>query len=243
LLNLERTRSDDDIANRDDFLGIVSHDLRNLLGVISLNASTLAVGLSGASADGQSALCIQRIQRASTQMSRLIADLLDVVSIDAGKLALRMALTDVPALLAELVDIFQHAARSKDITLELGDGPLPMAWFFDGERIHQVLTNLLSNALKFTPPGGKVCLVCETVSDHLRFSVSDTGKGIPVDMQESVFKRFWQLGRNESRGLGLGLYISRCLVEAHGGAIWVESAVAEGGTFHFTLPANRNLKA
>lgn len=237
LLILERARSDEGIANRDDFLGIVSHDLRNLLGLISLNASALAHGLSGANQNEQTVLCAQRIQRASTQMNRLTADLLDVVSIDAGKLALRVAPGDVSGLLAELVDIFDQAARSKGITLELQNGPLPAAWAFDGGRVHQVLTNLLSNALKFTPVGGRVCLRCEADADQLRFSVSDTGKGITADLRESVFKRFWQVGQNEQRGLGLGLYISRCLVEAHGGAIWVESVAGAGSTFHFTLPA------
>jgi signal transduction histidine kinase len=99
-----------------------------------------------------------------------------------------------------------------------------------------VLVNLLGNALKFTPAGGSVTVRSERVGDELLLSVADTGLGIPSDKLESVFERFLQVGRDDRRGVGLGLFISKCIVEGHGGRIWVESAVGRGSTFTFTLP-------
>ena len=102
----------------------------------------------------------------------------------------------------------------------------------------QVLANLVTNAIKFTPKGGEVRLRSERVGDQLRVSIRDTGHGIPTAMLDSVFQRFWQAGKDDRRGLGLGLYISRSIVEAHGGKIWAESELGVGSTFCFTLPAS-----
>jgi signal transduction histidine kinase len=107
---------------------------------------------------------------------------------------------------------------------------------FDPARMLQVLTNLLSNAIKFTPPGGRVVVRLERIADDLRFAVSDTGVGIPKDNLETVFERFRQVKANDRRGVGLGLYISKCIVQGHGGKIWAESKLGGGSTFCFTLP-------
>jgi signal transduction histidine kinase len=113
----------------------------------------------------------------------------------------------------------------------------PLAADFDHERIQQVLANLLTNAIKFTPTGGRIQIRGERVADGLRVSVSDTGAGIPADLLEAVFERFRQVAENDCRGLGLGLYISRSLVEAHGGTMRAESTLGEGTTIWFTLPS------
>jgi signal transduction histidine kinase len=102
-----------------------------------------------------------------------------------------------------------------------------------------VLANLISNAIKFTPEGGRISIGGERTSDALCVSVSDTGVGIPTEMLEQVFQRFWQVGKNDRRGSGLGLYISRCIVEAHGGTITATSTLGEGSVFSFTLPVSR----
>jgi signal transduction histidine kinase len=100
----------------------------------------------------------------------------------------------------------------------------------------QVFANVIANAIKFTPRDGKISIHGERVEDELRFCVSDTGSGIPAHMLESIFERFWQVGKNDRRGLGLGLYISKCLVETHGGTIWAQSQLGEGSKLCFTLP-------
>jgi signal transduction histidine kinase len=101
-----------------------------------------------------------------------------------------------------------------------------------------VLVNLLSNAIKFTPRGGTVRVRVECIRKELRFAVHDNGVGIPADKLEAVFERYVQVAKNDRRGVGLGLYISRCIVQSHHGKIWVESVPGEGSSFYFTLPTN-----
>ena len=122
------------------------------------------------------------------------------------------------------------------LTMNLKLTERPLTTEFDHDRMLQVLANLISNAIKFTPEGGGIRVRGERTGDWLRLTVGDTGVGIPDTMLESVFERFWQVGENDRRGLGLGLYIARYIVQAHGGTIWAESKVGEGSTFCFTLP-------
>ncbi len=233
----ERVRSDDALAHRDDFLGMVSHDLRNLLSGIVLHASLLARQASD-SDEGQRTLAgMTRIQRYVARMNRLIGDLVDVASIDAGKLAVQLEVLDAAVLVREAVDAFAQAAAQKQITLawEVSEPSLPAR--FDHERMLQVFANLITNALKFTPEGGTIVVRGERDGDQISLSVRDDGMGIPADVLEAVFERFWQVGKNDQRGLGLGLYISRCIIDAHGGQIWAESKPGQGSTFHFKIPA------
>jgi signal transduction histidine kinase len=113
----------------------------------------------------------------------------------------------------------------------------PLEAAFDHDRILQVLANLISNSIKFTSQGGEILITGDCVDGSVRLAVADTGSGIPADALESVFERFSQVGKKDRRGLGLGLYISRCIVEAHGGKIWAESTLAAGSRVSFTLPA------
>ena len=232
----ERARSDDDVANRDDFLGMVSHDLRNLLSGIVLHGALLSEQASSSDEGRRTVAGMQHIQRYLARMNRLIGDLVDVVSIDAGKLAVHRERCDVGALVAEAVGSFAPAAAEKGIALESIVAEPPFEADLDHERMLQVLANLTTNALKFTPPGGAITVRAERDGDEVHFAVSDTGIGIPADMLEVVFERFWQVGQNDRRGLGLGLYISKCIVEAHGGRIWAESAPGEGSRIHVTIP-------
>jgi signal transduction histidine kinase len=236
-LRSERTRADNSIAHRDDFLGMVSHDLRNLLSGMSLNATLLADDASDSDEGQRTVAGMQRIQRDVARMSRLIGDLVDVASIDAGKLSLHPLPGDATSLLTEAVETFSLLAQSKGISLELRDVEPDLTADFDHDRLLQVLGNLITNAIKFTPRGGVVTLRGAIVDGDLRLSVSDTGAGIPAHLLEAVFERFWQVGKNDKRGLGLGLYISRCIVDAHGGKIWAESTLGEGSAFHVTIPA------
>ncbi len=112
----------------------------------------------------------------------------------------------------------------------------PLTGTFDRDRMLQVFANLITNSIKFTPEGGTVRIGGERCGTNLQFSVSDTGLGIPEGMLEDVFERFWQVGKNDRRGLGLGLYITKCIVEGHGGTIRAASELGKGSTFTITLP-------
>lgn len=233
----ERARSDDALSHRDDFMGIVSHDLRNLLGGILLSAGQLSGRVTDNDEGRQALARSMRIERYAARMHRLIGDLVDVASIDAGKLAATPVHGDLTTLLAEAVDLFHVAAEDRGISLQMHDVHAPMPAEFDHDRLLQVLANLITNSIKFTPRGGNIRVQAELQDGGYLVSVTDTGAGIPPDMLEVIFERFWQIGKNDRRGLGLGLYISKCIVEAHGGKIWVESTVGKGSCFLFTLPA------
>jgi signal transduction histidine kinase len=226
----ERARADDAVAHRDDFLGIVTHDLRDLLSGIVLSAALLPDGAS----DSNGAK--QRIQRYAARMNRLIGDLVDVASIDAGQLRVVPALADWSALIEEVAALFQPLASAQGITLEVASAEPSLAMRFDHDRMLQVLANLIANSLKFTPSGGRVRLEAERETGELRCAVHDTGSGIPAHMLEAIFQRFWQAPSTDRRGVGLGLYITRCIVEAHRGRIWAESVEGSGSTLRFTLP-------
>jgi len=232
----ERIRSDDAVANRDDFLAIVTHDLRDLIGGIVMSATVLAKR-APQNEDGKNTLAeTKRIERYAARMNRLIGDLVDVASIDAGKLAIAPAPQDLAIVIAEAEDTFRATASAKGILLETQTDAAPLLATIDHDRILQVLANLISNSLKFTPQGGKITICGESEAAGIRLSVVDTGSGIPDDALERIFDRFAQVGRNDRRGLGLGLYISRCIVEAHGGRIWAQSRPGAGTTILLTLP-------
>lgn len=232
----ERDRSDDAVSKRDDFLGIASHDLRTLLGGIVISAGLLSKRASESDEGKQVLVETQRIHRYAARMNKLLGDLVDVASIDAGQLTVTPAQGDATGLIAEAVDTFQAAASEKGISLLMERVESPLLAEFDYDRLLQVFANLITNAVKFTSRGGSVRVRGERAGDELRFSISDSGSGIPSNMLEAVFERFWQAGKNDRRGVGLGLYISRCVVDAHGGKIWADSTLGEGSTFYFTVP-------
>jgi signal transduction histidine kinase len=232
----ERAGSDYALATLDEFLGIVSHDLGNMLNTIVGFAVVIEKGVSRENHAEESLIYAQRIQRASARMNRLIGDLVDVASIQAGKLAVTCEVGDPTHVVTEAVDTLQAQASASGVSLVAEIVPPSSLAAFDTARIFQVLINLLSNALKFTPGNGKVVVHVERIGDEICFAVSDTGAGIPTDKLDAVFDRFLQVTKNDRRGFGLGLYISKCIVQEHGGRIWAESRIGEGSTFRFTLP-------
>lgn len=232
----ERRQADDALAHRDDFMGMVSHDLRNLLSGIVLNVTDLSETAPTTEEGQRTVEGLQRIQRYAARMNRLIGDLVDVISIDAGKLALVPSPNETRALIAEAVDAFAQSAATKGVALTFEEGP-PLVAHFDRERLLQVLANLVGNAIKFTPRGGAIVLVAEQTGTDVRVTVTDTGIGVPAEMREAVFERFWQVGSNDKRGLGLGLSIAKSIVDAHGGRIWAEAAPSgTGSVFRFAIP-------
>ena len=232
----ERERSDEAISNRDDFLSIVSHDLRALLSTVSMSAELIARGARDKGGDeSETSQTAQRIVRAAFRMKRLIADLMDVSSIESGNLGIKQTRGSATALITEAVDLFGPAASEKGVTLEADPMEVPLLATFDHDRILQVLGNLIGNAIQFTPRGGRIRVGQSGEGDAVCFSVADTGPGIPQAQLEAVFERFWQVGDNARRGLGLGLYIARGIVEAHGGRIWAQSTQGKGSVFRFTL--------
>jgi signal transduction histidine kinase len=236
-LRSERKHSDDALINRDDFLAIVTHDLRDLLGGIVISGTVIAKSAPD-SEDGKNILVqTQRIERYAARMNRLIGDLTDVASIDAGKLAIAPKQGDLAILITEAGDSFKATASAKGISVETRLGGRPLLAAFDHDRILQVLANLISNSLRFTPEGGKVIIGGKREGAAVQLSVADTGSGIPDGALEFIFERFSQAGGKDRRGgLGLGLYISRCIIDAHGGRIWADSKPGVGATISLTLP-------
>lgn len=232
----ERARSDDALATRDDFLGMVSHDLRDLLNGIVVSSQFLTQKLEKIGVSETLLIETARIERYGTRMNRLIGDLVDIASIDAGKLAMHAVQGDVAQLVFEAVDALQATASAKGVSLAVQGIQGPWLAEFDHDRLLQVLANLIANSIKFTPRGGSISVHYERLGESFEFCVDDTGQGIPASMLEAVFERFWQAGKSDRRGLGLGLYISQCIVEAHGGSIRAESSPGKGTRMLFTLP-------
>ena len=190
---------------------------------------------AGAPGDGTHEVA-RRLRRLTARMNRLIGDLLDVVSMESGKLHVEPVEDDAARLLAETMDAFGPLAAARQIRLHSEIGAGRVVARFDHDRILQVLANLVGNAIKFTKPGGSIALRLASTADEIQFTVRDTGCGIASDPIDAIFGRFSQAAQTDRRGLGLGLYISRCIVDAHGGAISAESEPGQGSTFHFTLP-------
>lgn len=232
----ERVLADDALQSRDDFLSIVSHDLRGLLSAVGMSAEILRHHPRDATLPARVDREALRLQSLVTRMAHLVGDLVDVASIEVGKLAVAPHPDDATTLLRETIDAFEDVARSGGISLVSGSVRGSLRAQLDHARVLQVLANLVSNAIKFTPRGGTITLSVAADGKFVRFTVADDGPGIPPEHQEAIFGQFWQLDRKDRRGLGLGLYISRSIVEAHGGKIWVESTPGQGAKFRFTLP-------
>jgi PAS domain S-box-containing protein len=221
---------------RDDMIGIVSHDLRNPVNAVKMLAGAIlgAERSSGLPLDVVEHSTI--IRQAAEQMDSLIRDLLDVTRIEAGRLNVETVPTAVRELLNDALMTLNPVAKAKSIELRLSARrELPMV-SADRERIRQALSNLIGNSVKFSPPGSVIDLRAERADNHVVVSVSDQGPGMNEEQLSHAFDRFWQSRRTDREGAGLGLTITRGIVEAHGGRIWAESKVGEGSTFRFTLP-------
>jgi signal transduction histidine kinase len=219
---------------RDQVLGVVAHDLRSPLSAILMQ--TAALKRQGQALERRSPKPLELIHRAAMRMNRLIQDLLDVALMEGGQLTIERARLSAGGLIAEAVDMQRPLAAASSLECRVDVDPDVAAVWGDWNRLLQVFENLIGNAIKFTPPDG--CITVGAVSrDHeVVFRVTDTGCGIAAENQSHVFDRFWQASRVGRLGAGLGLPITKGIVEAHGGRIWVESAVGSGSTFFFTIP-------
>jgi PAS domain S-box-containing protein len=219
---------------RDEMLGVVAHDLRNPLHAILFQAHGLGHKLRSAMLPDTMLRTVSSIETAVRRMDRLVEDLLTVTRLDAGRLAVRPTRESPESLVNEALGGVRPLAQQHELGTVVGSGLPPV--LADRDRVLQVFSNLLGNALKFTPRGGRVEVGAALEGTHVCFWVRDSGPGIPPRNQLRVFERFWQEDVHDKRGAGLGLSICKGLVEAHGGRIWVESGQEAGAVFRFTLP-------
>jgi signal transduction histidine kinase len=231
-----RLAAEDLARAREEVLAVVAHDLRNPLGLVDSSAELL---LEVEPERRNEMIGIMR--RSVRQMNRLIGDLLDLTRIQSGGMPLDLEASSVGVFFAHLTDVFAATALRLGIHLELANSELGLPLLVDVNRVHQVLDNLVANALKFTPRGGTISVSAESYLEGrpmIRFCVRDDGAGIaPADMPR-LFDRFWQSRRSDHRGVGLGLAICKGIVEAHGGRIWCDSELGHGSAFWFTIPAD-----
>jgi signal transduction histidine kinase len=217
---------------RDEILGVVAHDLRSPLTTITLSTQLIA-----GSAPDEQGEHVGTILATTKRMQRLIQDLLDVTKLENTKLSVRRDRVDAAALVREVMASQGPIAASKQVTLQAEVGePLP-AISGDADRLAQALTNLIGNALKFTPAGGTVRLVVQPRDKRVLFRVEDTGPGIAPNDLPHLFEPFWQAKKTAHLGAGLGLKITRAIVEAHDGSIEVQNLATGGACFLFEIPA------
>jgi PAS domain S-box-containing protein len=244
----QQVRSEAERATRarDEVMAIVAHDLRNPMNTIVTSATIIGDSLEKRAEQGvdisNPALsvdlksCVEAIQSSVKTMDRLICDLLDVSRMEAGSFSIQRSHVDIGALLEENLKLCESQARAKkiEVSSEIPPGLPPVSG--DRNRLDQVLSNLLGNAFKFTPEGGRVVVRAREVDASVEITVEDSGPGIPAADLPRIFDRYWRGDRAARDGAGLGLAICKGIVDAHGGDIWVESALGRGTTFWFTVP-------
>jgi two-component system, OmpR family, phosphate regulon sensor histidine kinase PhoR len=222
---------------RRDFVANVSHEFRTPLTAIQGFAETL---LAGAIEDPEHRRRFVEIIRShAARLARLTEDLLELSRIEAGRLELEFRSLPVSQFVAACLETARLKAEQKQLRISVQLPPRLPAVRGDALHLQEVLQNLLDNAVQYTPPGGRIGVSAEAADGQVVITVADTGIGIPQAEQERIFERFYRVDPGRSReagGTGLGLSIARHIVEAHGGRIWVESAVGEGSRFHFAIP-------
>ncbi len=222
---------------KDEFVALVSHELRTPLTSIRGYLELVLDGEAGAVTDEQRQF-LGIVERNANRLLDLVGDLLFLAQIEAGKLSLEVGSVDLAAVAAESVETARPLAEDKDITLTLATSPVPVL-AGDGARLAQLLDNLVSNAVKFTPEGGRVDVRASSSRGKAILEVRDTGMGIPAEEQEHVFERFFRTTRATEQaiqGTGLGLAISKAIVHAHGGQITLAPSDGEGATFRVAIP-------
>jgi PAS domain S-box-containing protein len=228
---------------KSDFVSNVSHELRTPLTAIKGSLDNMLDGLTGDLNEKQSRYLV-RIKSNADRLARLINDLLDLSRIEAG-IKLKRTNLSLPTIAREVVESLGSVAAEKLISFEIECANINLTAWADSDRIAEVLTNLLGNAIKFTPTGGNVIVsVARSGDSWVKVSIADTGPGITSEEASRIFDKFYQVSNPQQRkamGTGLGLSIAKALVEMHGGKIWLESQAGKGSIFSFTLPAEQPL--
>ena len=229
-------------ANRhkSQFLANVSHELRTPLNAIIGSTDNVLDRIAGELNEKQ-ARYLARVQTNAEHLNLLIEDLLDLSVIESGKMDIKAKNVSLASLVIEVAENLKPVAEKKPVDLEIGSMDANLTAWADGDRIVQVLNNLIGNAVKFTPPQGKVTVAAQRDGNGwVQVSVTDTGPGIPLEEADKIFDEFYQIPqavRPKIKGMGLGLTIAKKLLEMHGGRIWVQSEPGKGSTFFFILPA------
>jgi len=230
LLELDRLKS--------AFVSIVSHELRTPMTSIKGLVENMLDGLTGQLTERQG-FYLSRVRVNIERLTRMINDLLDLSKIEAGGMQLRLDEFSMVDLVEETLESMQNAANEKSLSLTCQNvEDIPLIWG-DKDKVSQILTNLVHNAIKFTPHDGSVTVSIKKMdSQGIQVSITDTGCGIPENEQDHIFDRFFRSSKSpvEAQGAGLGLAITKNLVELHGGQIGVYSTVGKGSQFFFTLP-------
>jgi signal transduction histidine kinase len=226
-------------ARQETFVAGLSHDLKSPLNALLASAHVLAKKAGADPACEHVKNHVRVVGRCVDRMVRLIGDMLDTAAIDTGSLSMNRRDEDAGSLVREAVEgaLSQAAAKQQTVIAE-STGSIPVVC--DRERVLQVLSNLMGNAIKFTARGGSIRVAAQRASHEIRFSVQDNGEGIAPTELERVFECYWHTASASGGGTGLGLYISRGIVEAHSGRLWVESTQGVGSTFFFTLPVHHD---
>lgn len=227
---------------KDEFLNIAAHDLRNPLNSVLCTCRIILEDVAKNEYESEKYLVqdVNSIIHSCQHMLDLINNLLDLAKIEAGRINLNLDHRDLNLLIRELAESVEPLAQRKHIRIILPDDRSPVYAVMDKEKIWQAMNNLLSNAIKFTDPGGIITLELKKQESWVIVTVTDTGRGIPADKLDKVFDKFSELSRTGTqgeRGTGLGMAITKSIIELHGGRIWLESEVGRGSSFHFSLLA------
>ena len=221
------------VRMREEILAVVSHDLRNPLAAIHMAAALLLLKSDG---DPNTRKQAETIQRSASRMEHLLSDLLDMASLQAGRLALERKPEDPVPLVGEVFDLHEPMSREKGLVLRRNVELSGVRVDCDRDRVLQIFGNLIGNAIKLCQSGDVISLGARLVDGAAQFAITDTGPGIPEQELPHLFEPYWSADRHARKGTGLGLYISKGIVEAHGGRLWVESQYGVGSTFYFTIP-------
>lgn len=225
-------------TTRREFVANVSHELRTPLASIKASAETLVGGASDDPVASREFL--DRIVINVDRMSRLVEELLDLSRLESGEASLNLSSIDIYQPIREVVELYQERAQAQGVVLNVDEALQLPAAVADVARLQQVLSNLVENAVKFTPVGGRVSISARSRDGWLEVSVIDTGIGMAPEHLPHAFERFYKVDRSTNQeGTGLGLAIAKHIVQAHGGRIWAESRVGEGSIFTFTIPAGK----
>lgn len=229
----------DAIRLREDILAIVSHDLKNPLGVISGFNEIIADTLVEMKVDKANIEATEAIARSVRQMERLIGDLLDFAKIESSTLGIESKPNRVDQLIGDGIESVHHHLERKAIQVKTEIQPELLEIFCDSDRIRRVFSNLLGNAVKFSPARGSILIRAKLKEAEVVFSVSDNGPGIAPENLKHLFDRYWQAKETAKQGTGLGLSIAKGIVEGHHGRIWAESEIGKGATIYFSLPIGK----